>query len=786
MQCPSCETVEREQELCGKLLSSLSDYKLAYLSCFEGVQGVPGKAQREIDQIQEMLRVDLKELSYRYSCSLKEIKTMISLVAAPAKDHLHSRTTPSGSQPILSKTGCFSLVSVLGKPEVRKHTFQYQEGKPMHEFSPEAAAAANHCELLMAQTQKGSAEEMSKAHPCKQKGKGKGNSKLNCDNDNKSDLVWEYRLSGPCGHIKQEKADTQTIALIRAAENNALQAAEFLLDAGANPNAMLNSFDSTGSEHSSRPKPFRNALSVAYDSNYPEMLDLLISKGGKSNTLQMWRDSGKSLLHKAWETGGRMTCRKFRLLMQAIGDTGSDVGPSAIVQDVTGSLLRCAVKAMDVHTSIILMSKLSACHHQSELKECLNISIRSGQYDLIRAAVNQGAIVDLDAISSAVTHATSTEHQRILDFLLTAVERQDCHAWQYWYRTSITNEHYVERHGLEVLKALLRGKHFFPELLRQREERESGLTDWFEGTPLMIAAAFGNHEALKLLLNSELYRNKEHVDERAEFIDTADFDWAPWGHPLKSLKNGDTALFLAAASGESKAIALLLKAGADPSLFNNAGDQPIHRAIDFFRWDLGMQMVFPHPQKTRTVAIGKRFAAALRALLERRLGLVDGRDSKGRTALMNVFWRAPSDATDHQMACYAAALVPVEMTLLEMGANMSLSDADGTKIEDFIESEVLKKTHLKTVTKFRDDQEKIKRAQIKAQTKAEKKAKKAAKLWKRSPERKRKPALVTSATKNRQLEGARGMPYGAAKEEPTNLRRSKRLRKACLPYGALA
>lgn len=45
--------------------------------------------------------------------------------------------------------------------------------------------------------------------------------------------------------------------------------------------------------------------------------------------------------------------------------------------------------------------------------------------------------------------------------------------------------------------------------------------------------------------------------------------------------NGATALFVAAASGHSKIVQLLIKNGADVNLKNNEGLTPLHAASDF-------------------------------------------------------------------------------------------------------------------------------------------------------------------------------------------------------------
>lgn len=669
-----------KQLLTEQLVGSLSEYQATYESYFledDAPLIIPEKAQQELAQIHEMLCLDLRALAHKYSCSLKEMKATFPLQIRAPKLTLGG-STPLGASPVAlfnSTHSCsFSFLSALRKQEIRESFFSYQKGKPLHELSFEDSICSNNGSLMEVLLKRDGGSYPSSTTLVEIPGKATTQQLFS---STKEGCLWEQHYKKGCGYT-QGKASIITLLLLRAAEGNALSVAKVLLSAGANPNAQVTPFLPSTSHKN---KYAKNALSVAYDLNYCEMLELLIEKGAKSNTLHRFRTHDtRSLLHRAWKTGGRMASRRFRLLMGAIGESGIDVGSSAEIELLEHTLLNRTIETKDIHTASTFISRLSAGH--STLRGLLHTTVKSGQYDLVRAVLNRGATVDYTTVASAATLAVYDEQKRILPLLLaTAVERSA--DWKSLYWPSI--EH--SQNG--VLEALLKGKYFFSRILHEREEREAGTAVSFAGTPLMYAACCGKYEALKNLLGSELYQTKTEVDERAGPIS----EIAAVGY---SFKSGDTALFLAAENGEPKSITALLEAGADPYIKNEQGEMPIHRLISSLKRNLKRPGISPHSGKGNG-QVGEYFASSLSAMLDHSPGLVNSRDSKERTPLMLLFvaYDAQSETED------ANALRPPAAVLLMGGADVSLVDTHGRTAEELIKSELVKKAFLRTIAEVR-------------------------------------------------------------------------------------
>jgi len=174
-------------------------------------------------------------------------------------------------------------------------------------------------------------------------------------------------------------------------------------------------------------------------------------------------------------------------------------------------------------------------------------------------------------------------------------------------------------------------------------------------------------------------------------------------------KKGDTALFLAAEQGEKKSITALLQAGADPFIRNAENETPIHRLVcslkillerqsipQSLKVRLRSQGISPKNGRNGLVQVGEYFATSLSAMLYHSSpGLVNAQDAEGRTPLMLLLTcGGQSDKVE------AGALVPPATALLRGGADVSLVDANGQRVEEFIESKLVKKAYLNMIAQF--------------------------------------------------------------------------------------
>lgn len=432
-----------------------------------------------------------------------------------------------------------------------------------------------------------------------------------------------------------------------------------------------------------------------------------------------------------------MSSRKFRLAMKAVGAPASGAPFSNNIRaDVLGAILHSACSKGDIHTCKAILSKMAAVsnnYNPSTLRLCLHNAVRSGQYDITELLLTHGVFVD----QAILTCAISNGQMRIFS-LLNGGEGDGASAvdWHIVYGPAIENGR-----G-HVLNSLLQKRHSFPKILKEREERQSGQAVSFQGTPLMIAAKTGTQEVLQVLLDSELYLSKEHVNERAGPMSAAqttqintgvsyNHGWGYYPKGLRSWRNGDTPLFLAAARGDARFIVPLLRAGADPTLTNDEGDQPIHRLVRAFRDEL-LGSFNPRKSQRVSVMVGERFAAGLSALLKHSPALVDVRDQEGKTPLVVLVTSSLQAAGMTQVhrsrrekfeGHYAAAIVPLANELLSHGADPSVVDASGRTIEESVESCRVKKTYLKTVSAFytKEEESFVEAIEQKVQPEVEKK-----------------------------------------------------------------
>mmetsp|Transcript_16546 Transcript_16546/g.29247 ORF Transcript_16546/g.29247 Transcript_16546/m.29247 type:complete len:783 (-) Transcript_16546:148-2496(-) len=669
----------RQRELDRGISGSLSCYRAAHLSCFfdEGSLPADNNAQQELNHIQEMFCMDLKALSSKYSDAVKEIQAMLKerKIEAQSSEKFEVSGPPSSSFSKISNT----LLTILRKPELCRKLLGAQKGKSANEMSLGDAAASNNCDFLKVRL---------KTNP---------------------NILQASDAAAP-------QSTRELTPLMRAAETNALQAAKLLLDFGANPNTMVKTQDDIptprfrrgfGRLQNSLSGSYQSALSIAYASNHCQMMELLMSFGAKSNAVVAGTALGaQCLLQEAWNTGGNMTTRKFRLLIRAIGEPGADnVGSSFIgLQGVSSHLLSSICHTGDIHACKAILSKVPSNH--PGIRVCLQHAISKGKYDLTRVLLNSGAIADRSAI---ITLAVSSGQSEIFSLLLNGEGNSTSADWKVLYGPAIAKGH------RDMLTALLKTKHCFPQLLQERAERESGLATSFEGTPLMMAACHGNNDVLQILLRSELYKNKDHVNERAgPVVIPTVYSQYLQHNPSRSWRAGETALFLAAASGNCKPITTLLSAGADPSITNDQGDKPIHRLVRGLAGELASSFSTRAPQKF-SVAAGQHFAFGLMALLKHSPDLVDSRDSGGNTPLMLLASTALQAAGMSQRAFlfrdekfeahYAAAIVPMMNVLLQNGADLSaaVNDKKGKTIEECISSQRVKRVYLRAVSKFRKE-----------------------------------------------------------------------------------
>lgn len=670
---------ELERKLNEQLMDSLSLYKAEYLSYFHNCQlQLPEKAKEEVNMIQNLFVLDLKALSDKYTRALVEFRALIPSGAIQTVQVGQQHSSSDARRLVLQSTRAEVLRTFLMKAEVRKKAFNIMDGKPMHELSLGDAAASNNGALLQAQIQ---------TNPGKIKEQAKFDRYLNT---HRSPTISCCDVDYPT-------------PLMRAVQSNALQAARILLSAGADPNAakyMLGLGHSDREVISKKKKPVvLSALSIAYSNDNWDMIELLLSHGAKPEHRLLGEDC---LVKKAIIEGGDMTRRSFRLLVNSCAAfTPHDDFSSFPVEWY--EVLNCALQKGDLGISAQLLSTLppvdtSQIHESSynrekweHLKKCLQTTIKSKNHFLTKLLLERGdPIIDQATVNNAL--ASGDEH--ILSLLLSGLgcstpdfAQQNfppVNSWRTMFRPAIVDQH------IGGLRALLKIKHCFPLLMKEREERNLGQTVCFEGTPLMLAVGNEKLGSLHVLLTSELYQSQQDVDERPGPLTQAGVFLPASPNPLKLWRKGDTALFLAAARGNSRAIAALLRARANPYITNEEGDKAIHRLIRALREEVLATFAPTERRQAISGEVGQCFAEGLSAMLKYCPNLVDVTDASQRTALMLLVTPIQATATrnwprmNHAKVDvhHAAALQPVAEALL-------LNGADFSAVEQCIQSEAV-------------------------------------------------------------------------------------------------